>query len=79
MTTDFNEQPLAWRKDMMNRIANYNPCSFKHSYVFMKNFPAAWRPDNIEEVCITCGYIKEEDNSYVPMWDTYAEIDAQVL
>lgn len=79
MTTDFNTQPLAWRKDMMNRIANYTPCKVKHSYVYMQNFPAAWQPQDIEDVCVTCGHVKEEDNEYVSQWDIYAEIDNQVL
>jgi len=77
--TNFNEQPLAWRKDMIRRLAEYTPCQVKHSYVYMQNFPAAWQPTDIEEVCVTCGYVKEEDNKYISQWDTLAEMNSQVL
>ena len=77
--TDFNEQPLAWRKDMMRRINNYEPCKIKHFYVLIKHVPWAWTPNNIEDVCLICGHIKEEDNEYISQWDTLEEMNAQEL
>lgn len=77
--TDFNEQPLAWRKDMMKRVSNYTPCKIKHMYMLLKNYPAAWQPQDVQDVCLICGYVKEEDNEYISQWDTYEEMNAQVL
>lgn len=75
-TIDFNAQSQQWRIAFLEKQPSLK-CT--HKFRLMQNFPKAWIPQDINDICWYCSMEKVEDNDFVSQWDTPSEIDSQVL